>query len=83
MWFWMHDGTIGGWWWMGVLGWVWMAAFWAAVVALVVWGVRRLTYANGAPDGRPVPPLDIARERYARGDITRQEYEELRKDLTS
>ena len=28
------------------------------------------------------PPLDIARERYARGEISRSEFQELKNDLS-
>lgn len=48
-----------------------------AVVAGVWWIVRNVRPAsrNGA--------LDILRERYARGEITREEYESRRRDLVA
>lgn len=74
-----HDG-IG--WWM-VFGGLWMLAFWALVVWLVVWVVNRLTSSRGGgqPRREEETPLDIARKRLARGEITREEYEELVKAL--
>jgi putative membrane protein len=79
MWF-MHDGV--GWWMM--FGGFWMIVFWGAVIALIVWGIMKLagrgeskTQTHGRPD-----PLDIARERYARGEISREEFEQIKKDLT-
>jgi putative membrane protein len=37
---------------MGVGGWIGMIAFWAVVVALVIWGVGRLFPAHNATDAR-------------------------------
>jgi len=53
-------------------------AFCAALIAFGVWVFRLLT--------RPSPPahqspLDIAKARYARGEITHEQYEQLKKDL--
>jgi putative membrane protein len=59
---------------------VWMLLFWGSIVALVVWVVRRLSAGNERP--RLQSPLDIAKERYARGEIDRQEFERLRQDLS-
>jgi len=62
----------------------WMVVFWGAVIALIVWGIMKLAGRGGSKpgaQGRP-DPLDIARERYARGEISREEFEQLKKDLT-
>ena len=75
MWY-MHEGF--GWW--AMLGGLWMLVFWGGLIALIVWGVHRLTGHNRA--GAKGSPLDIARERYARGEISRDEFEQLRKDLS-
>ena len=71
-------------WWM-VFGGIWMTLFWGAVIGLVVWLVIRLSRRAGRSDrsdGRRTP-LDIARERYARGEISREEFEQIRKDLST
>jgi putative membrane protein len=70
-----------GWGMMG-LGILWMLIFWGAIIALVVWGVRRL---SGHVDYRttPVSPLNIAKERYAKGEISRDQFEQIKKDLLS
>ncbi len=74
-----HDGM--GWW--MVLGGLWTLAFWALVVWLVVWVVNRLTASRGGgqPRREEETPLEIVRRRLARGEITREEYEELVKAL--
>ncbi|OGO30780.1 MAG: hypothetical protein A2Z29_03760 [Chloroflexi bacterium RBG_16_56_11] len=62
----------------------WMIIFWVVIVALVIWGVvslaRRGISTSEAPPRRD--PLDIARERYARGEIKKEEFEELKKNLS-
>jgi putative membrane protein len=74
MWY-MHDGA--GWW--MVFGGIMMVLFWGGLIALVVWGINRMTRrgSNLARKG----PLDIARERYARGEISKDQFEQLKKDL--
>lgn len=62
-----------------------MVIFWAAVALLVVWAVR--SWGGGRPGpGHVRPPpqsaLDIARERYARGEINDEETERIRRDLS-
>lgn len=75
MWY-MHEGM--GWW--MVFGGIWVILFWGGIIALIAWGISKLTrHSDGAPK---VYPLDIARERYARGEITRQELAQMRKDLS-
>ena len=70
----MHDGM--GWW--MVFGGVWMLLFWGAVIWLVAWAVTRV---GGGRSTDSDTPLDIVQRRYARGEITRDEFEQLRKDL--
>ena len=67
-------------WWM-VFGMIWMVVFWGAIVALIVWGVGRAT--GGSSESRDrESPLDIARRRYANGEITREQFDQFRHDLS-
>jgi len=53
------------------------------IVLLVVWVVRRLS-ANGQsirPAGLPETPQEILKARYARGEITREQFLEMSKEL--
>jgi len=66
-------------WWMG-LGWLWILILWAGIIALIVWVVKKLTEKGQTNSKRD--PLDIAKERYAKGEITREEFEQIKKDLS-
>lgn len=57
-----------------------MFVFWGILVGLIVWGVARLTRRNS--DRRSDDSVSIARERYARGEMSREEFEQIKKDLS-
>jgi putative membrane protein len=58
-----------------------MLAFWGVVIAGIVVGIRWLL--GQARHGRSHDTaLDILRQRYARGEIDREEFEAKRRDLT-
>jgi putative membrane protein len=72
----------GSWVWMMIFGPLMMILFVAAVVILVAFALRWLTGHGthaSAPPGRT--PLDILKERFARGEIDKAEYEERRRVL--
>ncbi len=71
-----HDGM--GWW--MVFGGLSMMVFWAAIIGLVVWGINRTSRRDDRD--RANSPMEIAKRRLARGDLTRGEYEELTKALS-
>lgn len=57
---------------MGWLGFLMMALFWIGVILLVVWGLS-----NAFPGRRQAAEPDaqeILKRRYARGEISREEY---------
>jgi putative membrane protein len=54
------------------------------IIAAVVWFLRRNDRSGGERPpavGRP-PALDVLEERYARGEIERDEYLQKKRDLT-
>lgn len=63
-----------------------MIIVWIAVILFVVWLVREASGSNKKQDG-PVhhgkTALDILKERYAKGEIDRKEFDEKKRDLTS
>ncbi|MBF8266459.1 MAG: hypothetical protein HW384_2323 [Dehalococcoidia bacterium] len=73
----------GGWSWGGMIfGGILMILFWVALIALVVWVVRLINRHGQPPrEGPSQSPLDIAKTRYARGEITREQFEQLKRDL--
>lgn len=83
-------GGFGGFGGMGLLGMglgsIFMVLFWVGVVILIVWGVKALTssgHATGYVASPPAnTPLELAKARYAKGEISRAEFDELKKDLT-
>ena len=69
----------------GFLGGFSMFIFWGLILGLIIWAVLRMGrrggyihhgyYSNSA--------LEIARERYARGEISKEEFEQIKKDINS
>lgn len=75
----------GGWWWHGGgWGWAWFwwplsTLIWIAVIAGVLWLVWRGSVSRGSTGlGRA---RDILAERYARGELTSDEYRERLEQL--
>ena len=63
-------------------GWIFMILFWVLVVVGVVALVRWIgTRNNSGGNPRGKTPLEILQERYARGEIEQEEYEQKRRDL--
>lgn len=74
-------GWADGYGWMG-FGWVFMVLFWVLIILGVVALLRWLGMGGNASRGAPrKTPLEILQERYARGEIEREEYEQKRRDL--
>jgi putative membrane protein len=68
--------------WFWMFGGIWMIIFWGALIALVVWAIKKLTGSRSTDTSAGKDPLDIAKERYARGEISRTDFEQLKKDLS-
>lgn len=72
-----HMDWDGSGWWVMLLA---MGMFWFGVLAVAVWGIATFSRRE-RNDRHDDTALDIARRRYARGDITSEEFERLKRDL--
>ena len=64
---------------MYLFGWLFMLLFLALLVLLVIWLVKAIFYSAASSSSAK----SILASRYARGELTRKEYEQLKKDLAS
>lgn len=69
-------------WGMGFgMGWWWIIGL--IIVVIIVWlvvkAINQSNQANTQPSDKS--PLDILKERYAKGEIDKKEFEERKKDL--
>ena len=81
----MGPGMMGPWM-MGDFGWMWlMPIFWIVLLGVIIWAVvllvRGLSKSTGSDSSKADSALEVLRKRYARGEITKREYEERKKDL--
>lgn len=71
----MMWGYYDGW------SWLWMASmmvlFWGAVIALAMWAIRSFT----GPRRHDDDAVDTLRARFARGEISQEEFDKTRRAL--
>ncbi len=74
-----------GFWWDGMIfGGLVMLLFWGGLIALIFWGVRSLMSRDVHrvdTSARSLSAREILDQRYARGEINRDEYETIKEDL--
>ena len=77
---WWHTGEYG-WGWAGM--WLGMLLFWGVLLVAFVYMVKG-AWGSGACEKREreKSALDILKERYARGEIEREEFEQKKIDLS-
>ncbi|MDF1612279.1 MAG: SHOCT domain-containing protein [Stygiobacter sp.] len=73
----LHDGFMGGGIWF-----VWM--FWLIILIIIMYIVVYLPNKNKRNSQLPEleSALDILKRRYAKGEITKEEFESMKKDLS-
>ena len=85
MWGWpnMMGGFFGGGLgWIGMIfGFIFFVAIVIGVILLIVWLVKRSGY--GVTDKTSTHSLEILKERYAKGELTKEQYENMKKELVS
>lgn len=66
--------------WM-LMGGVFMILFWVAVILLIVWLYKQIKVPQAIAQTESA--LDLLKKRYAKGEITKEEFERMKKDLES
>ena len=80
----MWEGHDGMGWWM-LFGSIWFVVLWGLIIWAVITLVSKLGGGQSSqpgPSRREESPLDIVKQRYARGEISKEEYDRLRADLS-
>jgi len=70
----MGQGTTGAWSFLGMIFWIVLIV---GIILLIVWLVTR----TPGISKREESALEILKKRYAKGEITKQEFEKMKKDL--
>ena len=76
---------------MSGMGWsvMWFSwIFWLIIIGFIIWGVVSIVNNNRERDQRHyMPPgesaLDILKKRYARGEINKEQFEQMKRDINS
>jgi putative membrane protein len=65
--------------WFG--GGIFMIIFWIAVIVALVYFMRHLSRTSAGRQNAGETPVDILKKRYARGEITKEQYDRMKEDL--
>lgn len=76
-------GGFGNFFGVSLFGFLFMLLFWGLVIVGIVYLLRVLFEQSSRSEKRAYPdkPLEILKGRYARGEITKEEYDLMRQDL--
>jgi putative membrane protein len=73
-------GERGGYEWGMGFGWIFMILFWVLIIIGIVYVIQTLSRRTGQ-SGTQETPLDILKKRYAKGEISKEEFERMKDDL--
>jgi putative membrane protein len=69
---------------MSMWGWLWMLLFWSGLIVLVIWLISRLfptTKQQDSHSDTPPSAREVLDMRYARGELTQEQYQQMRQTL--
>ncbi|MBI2665871.1 SHOCT domain-containing protein [Candidatus Woesearchaeota archaeon] len=55
--------------------------FWLAVIVFIIWAIWKYSKGSGIATVLSRDALEIVKERYAKGEISKKEFEEMKKEL--
>jgi putative membrane protein len=79
----MGPGMMGGFGGFGFpfMGGIWMILFWVLIIGGVVWLVQSLARGTGSNAPQSESFLETLKRRYAKGEITKEQFEQMKHDL--
>ena len=72
--------TMMGWFGLG-FGWFFMVLFWVLIVTGIIYLTRCLVLGCSPRGGAKKSAIEILEERYVKGEISKEEFEDKKKDL--
>ena len=60
-------------------GFMWL--IWIVLIFIVIWGVKSMGNNSSAQLGNDSNALNILKERYAKGEITKEEFDEMKNNI--
>ena len=77
----MMYGYYGDWGMHSAFGGIFSLLIWIGIIILIVWIVKNLIHTNKMHEQKSDNALNILKERYAKGEIEKEEFETKKKDL--
>ena len=69
--------------WGGGLTMIFMGLFWILIIALAIWAIIKFAKKENFSEMiSNKNPLEIIKERYAKGEISKTKFEEMKKELS-
>ncbi len=63
-------------------GWIFMVLFWAMVILGIVYLLKLISGGDRKSERNEETALDVLKKRYAKGEISKEEFEEKKKDIS-